>query len=86
VESVLGGVMASQARIERLFANHKQENDTFQSTVLHLQKTVDELLAEQHKATRAMRRLGKVAPTLIAVFEVLRQVAAHYLPGGVLHP
>jgi hypothetical protein len=83
VLQALGGVLSSQARIERGWEALKVEHNTYTSTVVHLQRTVDELLLEQKKTTRAMRRLGKLAPTLIAVFEVLRQVAAHYLPGGI---
>lgn len=85
VLAALGGVLTSQARIERAFEGLRTETNTYSSQVTHLQRTVDELLKEQMKATHAMRRLAKVAPTLIAVFEVLRQVAAHYLPGGI-HP
>lgn len=83
--AAVGGVLASQARIERGWEALKVEHETYTATVVHLKRTVDELLIEQKKATRAMRRLGKLAPTLIAVFEVLRQVASHYLPPGVVH-
>lgn len=81
----VGKVMAGQARIERAFEAQRVEVNTFITTSLETHKVVQELLAEQKKTTRAVKRLGKFGTAALALFEVLRPILGpfvkHYLPG-----
>jgi hypothetical protein len=81
----VGNLMAAQARQERAFAALRTEVNTFITTSLETHQAVQELLTEQKRTTRAVKRLGKFGTAALAAFEVLRPfitpfIKAHF-PG-----
>lgn len=64
--------------IEARWRSVEADHATTQSQVLHLQKSVDDLLAQQRLTQRMLARMGKLGPVVLVAIEVVRQLLAQY--------